>query len=83
MLDHREISQLMVDSNLPPPRVQQSSRGMATGEVTLPLLTAIQRLIDLLAEQRTNDRSATNLERDVAPRRSKMLHRYATLFTLP
>ncbi len=51
MLDQREISQLMVDSNLPPPRAQQSSRGMATGEVTLPLLTAFQRLIDLLAEQ--------------------------------
>jgi AraC-like DNA-binding protein len=48
-LDQREISQLMVDSNLPPPRAQQSSRGMATGEVTLPLLTACQRLIDLLA----------------------------------
>ena len=40
----------MVDSNLPAPRAQQSSRGMATGEVTLPLLTAFQRLIDLLAE---------------------------------
>ena len=50
MLDQREISRLMVDSNLPPPRAQQSSRGMATGEVTLPLLTAFQRLIDLLAE---------------------------------
>jgi AraC-like DNA-binding protein len=50
MLDPREISQLMVDSNLPPPRAQQSSRGMATGEVTLPLLTAFQRLIDLLGE---------------------------------
>ena len=49
-LDQREISQLMVDSNLPPPRPQQSSRGMATGEVTLPLLTAFQRLVDLLAE---------------------------------
>lgn len=49
-LDLREISQLMVDSHLPPPRAQQSSRGMATGEVTLPLLTAFQRLIDLLAE---------------------------------
>jgi AraC-like DNA-binding protein len=48
-LDRREISQLMVDSNLPPPRAQQSSRGMAIGEVTLPLLTAFQRLIDLLA----------------------------------
>ena len=48
-LDRREISQLMVDSNLPPPRAQQSSRGMAIGEVTLPLLSACQRLLDLLA----------------------------------
>src|ERR1039457_381787 len=37
-LDQREISQLMVDSNLPPLRAQHSSRGMATGVVTLPLL---------------------------------------------
>jgi AraC-like DNA-binding protein len=49
-IDQREISQLMVDSNLPPPRPQQTSRGMATGEVTLPLLAAFQRLIDLLDE---------------------------------
>jgi len=49
-IDQREISQLMVDSNLPPPRPQQSSRGMATGEVTVPLLAAIQRLVDLLDE---------------------------------
>jgi len=47
-IDQRVISQLMVDSNLPAPRPQQSSRGMATGEITLPLLTAFQRLIDLL-----------------------------------
>jgi AraC-like DNA-binding protein len=43
-----EIAQLMADSQLPPPRIQQSSRGMATGEVTLPLLGAFLRLIDLL-----------------------------------
>jgi AraC-like DNA-binding protein len=49
-LDRREIAQLMVDSHLPPPRAQQSSRGMAIGEVTLPLLVACQRLVDLLAE---------------------------------
>jgi AraC-like DNA-binding protein len=48
-LDQSEIAQLMVDSHLPPPRAQQSSRGMAIGEVTLPLLNACQRLIDLLA----------------------------------
>ena len=34
-LDQREISQLMADCNLPPPRAQQSSRGMATGEATV------------------------------------------------
>jgi AraC-like DNA-binding protein len=50
-LDHREISQLVVDSKLPSPRTQQSGRGMAIGEVTLPLLSAFQRLIDLLDEQ--------------------------------
>jgi AraC-like DNA-binding protein len=49
-LDRHEMSQLMVDSNLPPPRAQPSSRGMAIGEVTLPLLIAFRRLIDLLAE---------------------------------
>ncbi len=51
-LDQREISQMMVDSNLPPPRVQQSSRGMVLGEVTMPLLNAFQRLIDLLADEK-------------------------------
>jgi AraC-like DNA-binding protein len=64
-LDQREISQLMVDSNLPPPRVQQSSRGMATGEVTLPLLTAFQRLIDLLAEQKDIPILAPIIQREI------------------
>jgi AraC-like DNA-binding protein len=48
-LDQREMAQLMADSHLPPPRAQPSSRGMAIGAVTLPLLSACQRLIDLLA----------------------------------
>jgi AraC-like DNA-binding protein len=47
-LDRHEMSQLIAESNLPPPSTQQSSRGMAIGQVTLPLLTAFQRLIDLL-----------------------------------
>jgi len=64
-LDRREISQLMVDSNLPPPRAQQSSRGMATGEVTLPLLTAFQRLIDLLAEQQDIPILAPIIQREI------------------
>jgi AraC-like DNA-binding protein len=64
-IDQREISQLMVDSNLPPPRPQQSSRGMATGEVTLPLLAAIQRLIDLFAEPKDIPILAPIIKREV------------------
>lgn len=47
-LDLREVAQMMVSGNLPAPRGQQSDRGMATGEVSLPLLDAIQRLVELL-----------------------------------
>jgi AraC-like DNA-binding protein len=64
-LDQREISQLMVDSNLPPPRSQQSSRGMATGEVTLSLLTAFQRLVDLLAEPKDIPILAPIIQREI------------------
>ena len=67
-LDLREISQLMVDSHLPPPRAQQSSRGMATGEVTLPLLTAFQRLIDLLAEPKDIPILAPIIQREISYR---------------
>jgi AraC-like DNA-binding protein len=48
-LDQRAMAQLLVDSHLPPPRAQHSSRGMATGAVTVSLLSACQRLLDLLA----------------------------------
>jgi len=64
-LDQREISQLMVDSNLPPPRSQQSGRGMVLGEVTLPLLTAFQRLLDLLAEQQDIPILAPIIQREI------------------
>ncbi len=64
-IDQREISQLMVDSNLPPPRPQQSSRGMATGEVTVPLLAAFQRLIDLLDEPKDIPILAPIIEREI------------------
>ena len=47
-LDPRSIAQLMVDSNLPLPPARQASRGMAVSEVSLTLLNAFQRLIDVL-----------------------------------
>jgi len=49
--DIHEVSQLLVDSNFPHHRAQQSGHGMATSEITLPLLTAFQRLVDLLDEE--------------------------------
>jgi AraC-like DNA-binding protein len=64
-LDQREMSQLIVDSNLPQPRPQQSERGMATGEITLPLLTAFQRLIDLLAEPKDIPILAPIIQREI------------------
>ncbi|TWJ18690.1 AraC family transcriptional regulator [Geobacter argillaceus] len=64
-LDQREISQMMVDSNLPPPRVQQSSRGMVLGEVTMPLLNAFQRLIDLLADEKDIPILAPVIKREI------------------
>jgi len=67
-LDQREMSQLMADSNLPPPRSQQSSRGMAVGEVTLPLLNGFQRLIDLLAEPKDIPILAPIIQREIVYR---------------
>jgi AraC-like DNA-binding protein len=64
-LDQREISQLMVDSNLPPPRPQQSSRGMATGEVTLSMLSTFQRLIELFDEPKDIPILAPIIKREI------------------
>ncbi len=61
----REISQMMVDSNLPAPRLQQSSRGMATGGVTPPLLNAFQRLVDLLADEKDIPILAPTIGREI------------------
>lgn len=51
ILDLREISQLVLDSHLPPPRREPSHRGMATGMVDLELISAFQRLVNLLSSE--------------------------------
>jgi AraC-like DNA-binding protein len=63
--DQHELSKLMADSHLPSPRMQQSRCGMATGVVTLPLLNAIQRLIDLLAAEQDIPILAPNIQREI------------------
>ncbi len=67
-LDPREISQLMVDGSLPPPRAQRADRGMACGTLTPPLLSALQRLIDLLAEPKDLPILAPVLRREITYR---------------
>lgn len=49
-LDLRVVSRLLVDSDLPIHRVQQSTRAMAVSEVSPSLLNAFIRLVDLLDE---------------------------------
>ncbi|QEM69407.1 AraC family transcriptional regulator [Geobacter sp. FeAm09] len=63
--DLREVAQMMADSNLPQPRAQQSSRGMATGEVTQPLLNAFLRLIALLADEQDVPILAPVIKREI------------------
>lgn len=63
--DLREVSQLMADSQLPPPKTRESSRGMATGTVNRPLLSAFQRLIDLLDEKEDIPILAPVIQREI------------------
>ena len=48
--DLNQISQLMADSQLPPPKSLQSSLGMMTGGLTVALIEAFSRLVGLLED---------------------------------
>jgi AraC-like DNA-binding protein len=61
----RELSQLMIDSKLPSSRTKNIDRCMATGEVTLPLLSAFQRLVALLDEPEDIPILAPMLHREI------------------
>jgi len=63
--DMRELSQLMIDSNLPSPRNRGVDRCMATGEVTLPLLSAFLRLVALLDQPEDIPILAPMLHREI------------------
>ena len=47
-LNRRSIAEMFINSDIPLPRPQQAGRAIAVSEVTLPLLDAFIRLIDLL-----------------------------------
>ncbi|SHI07432.1 AraC family transcriptional regulator [Desulfofustis glycolicus] len=84
--DLQDLSQLMADSKLPPPRVQQSPRGIATGKVTLPLLSCFGRLIDLLEEEEDIPVLAPVITREITYRlltgdQGKRLRQIAAVFS--
>lgn len=67
-LDMREVAQMMVEGKLPPPRELNTGRGMTTGAVTLPLLSAFRRLLDLEDTPRDIPVLAPVIQREIAYR---------------
>lgn len=67
-IDLRAVTQLMVDSNLPISRTQQTGRGMAVSEVSKSLLDVLLRLLDLLDEPESIPILAPMLQREIAYR---------------
>ena len=63
--DYQEITQLMTDSQLPPPKGQRSGREMATGTLTLALISAFQRLIDLVSDEPSIPMLAPMIRREI------------------
>jgi AraC-like DNA-binding protein len=51
-LDLRTLAELMLEVSLPQPHAQQPGHAMATGRVTPELLSAFQRLVDLVDKPR-------------------------------
>ena len=64
-IDVHEIARLMVDGQVPPPRAQTAERAMATGRVTWPLLSAFQRLVELLDEPEAIPAVAPLVQREI------------------
>jgi len=64
-LDQRELSNLMIENRLPAPKPYQTSRGMATGEMTQQLLEAFKRMIDLLDQPQDIPIMAPLIQREI------------------
>ena len=64
-LDEQEVARLMMEGRVPPPRAQAAERAMATGRVTWPLLSAFQRLIELLDEPEALPAVAPLVQREI------------------
>ena len=63
--DYHEICQLMTDSQLPPLQTKQTDRGMSVGQLTVPLINAFQRLVDLLDQEQDIPILAPVIKREI------------------
>ena len=63
--DKEQLSRLVSDSELPPPRNTQPERGMSVGKMTLPMLGAFQRLLGLLDEPQDIPILAPTLQKEI------------------
>lgn len=63
--DYAEITQLMVDAQLSPPKGPLIGRGMATGTLTLAFISAFQRLIDLADDEASIPMLAPLIRREI------------------
>lgn len=64
-IDRREIPQLMLSGELPPPREQKPGPGISAGTITPELLDAVHRLLCLLDEPRDIDFLAPIIRREI------------------
>jgi hypothetical protein len=76
----------MADNKLPPPSVQQSPRGIATGKNTPQLLSCFLRLIDLLEKEEDIPFIAPGIMREITYRlitgeQGKRLRQIAAIFS--
>jgi AraC-like DNA-binding protein len=63
--DVHEIARLMMDGHVPSPRSPSGERAMGMGRVTWPLLSAFQRLLDLLDEPEAIAAVAPLIQREI------------------
>jgi len=63
--DFKDISQLLLDSQLPSPRTNASQRGMATGLLTVPFVDAFNRLVNLIDEEKDIPILAPIIKREI------------------
>lgn len=64
-LDQKDIAQMLVEGNLPETPPKSSTRAMTVGTLTVPLIDALVRLIDLLDEPAAIPFLAPSVQREI------------------